>query len=99
LEEHLEGAFGIFSGKADKTAVLLFNQHRACYIEKEQWHPGQRGEWQGDEYLLIIPYHNPTELMMDILKYGADVEVIALEELKQVVKVEIKQMARIYGKN
>lgn len=85
LEEHLESAFGIFSGKADKIAKLRFSQQRACYIEKEQWHPMQQGQWQGEHYMLSIPYHNPTELIMDILKYGADVEVIAPKELRQAV--------------
>ena len=98
LEEQLESAFGIFSGKADKTALLKFNQHRARYIEKEQWHPKQQGKWQGDEYLLTIPYHNPIELIMDILKYGADVEVMAPEELRQTVKTEITRMAAVYEK-
>jgi len=85
LEEHLESAFGIFSGKADKIAKLRFSQQRARYIEKEQWHPMQQGQWQGEHYILSIPYHNPTELIMDVLKYGADVEVIAPKELRQAV--------------
>ncbi|MCF6354497.1 MAG: transcriptional regulator [Candidatus Polarisedimenticolaceae bacterium] len=96
LEAHFESAFGIFAGKADKTALLKFNQHRARYIEKEQWHPRQQGEWQGDQYLLTIPYHNPTELIMDILKYGADVEVVEPASLKQAVKKEIARMAERY---
>ncbi|MCF6238984.1 MAG: transcriptional regulator [Candidatus Marinimicrobia bacterium] len=98
LEEHLESAFGIFSGKADKTAILHFNPQRARYIEKEQWHPRQQGQWVGDKYQLSIPYHNPTELIMDILKYGADVEVIEPASLKQRVKEEIRKMATQDGK-
>ncbi len=99
LEEHLESAFGIFSGKADKTAILRFNPQRARYIEKEQWHPRQQGQWVDDKYQLSIPYHNPTELIMDILKYGADVEVIEPASLKQAVKEEIGKMARLYKKS
>ncbi len=98
LQQHLETAFGIFAGSADKTALLLFNQQRGRYIEKEQWHPNQQGEWQGDSYQLRIPYHNPTELIMDILKYGADVEVIAPEALRQAVKREITRIAAVYEK-
>ncbi|MCU7904747.1 MAG: WYL domain-containing protein [Candidatus Thiodiazotropha sp. (ex Epidulcina cf. delphinae)] len=96
LEAQLESAFGIFSGKADKTAILHFNQQRAHYIEKEQWHPTQQGQWMDDKYQLSIPYHNPTELIMDILKYGADVEVIEPAGLKQAVKEEIRKMAKQY---
>ena len=99
LEEHLESAFGIFSGKADKIAILHFNQQRAHRIEKEKWHPKQQGQWIGDKYQLSIPYHNPTELIMDILKYGADVEVVEPAGLKQIIKEEISKMVRRYEKN
>lgn len=98
LEEHFESAFGIFSGKADKTAVLKFSAPHATYIEKEQWHPEQKGEWKNDKYIVTIPYHNPTELIMDILKYGAAVEVIKPKSLKQAIKHEISKMIELYEK-
>lgn len=96
LEEHFESAFGIFSGIADKIAVLHFSAPHAKYIEKEQWHPKQKGEWHNDKYILTLPYNNPTELIMDILKYGAAVEIIEPENLKQAVVKEINKMAKIY---
>jgi proteasome accessory factor C len=34
LAEHFESAFGIFSGEADKTAILKFNKPSATYIPK-----------------------------------------------------------------
>ena len=98
LETHLESAFGIFSGKADKTAILLFNKQRASYIEKEQWHPKQQGQWQGDKYRVTIPYHNPTELIMDVLKYGADVEIIAPAALRQAVIICLTSAISQYEK-
>lgn len=96
LEKHLESSFGIFSGEANKIAVLKFSAPHAKYIEKEQWHPEQKGEWDGNKYILTLPYNNPTELIMDILKYGAAAEVIGPDELKQAVAEEIKKMAKIY---
>ncbi len=98
LEEHFETSFGIFSGEADKTAVLKFSKPSANYIAKENWHPQQRGEWQGEIYVLKIPYHNPIELIMDILKYGADVEVVKPESLRKAVKIQINEMQKIYSK-
>jgi len=98
LSEHFESAFGIFSGTADKVAILQFSGIQARYLEKEQWHPQQQGEWQQDRYILKIPYANPTELIMDILKYGADVEVLEPEELRQAVSEKISEMQRIYKK-
>ena len=34
-------------------------------------------------YELRVPYSDPRELVMDILKYGADVEVVAPAELRR----------------
>ncbi len=96
LEEHYESAFGIFSGVADQMAKLKFSKPSANYIAKENWHPQQMGEWHGEVYIVNIPYHNPTELIMDILKYGADVQVLEPASLKLAVKREIGRMAEIY---
>ena len=47
-------------------------------------------------YELAVPYNDPQELIMDILKYGAEVEVLAPDELRQQVKGKILQMQKIY---
>lgn len=97
LEKHYESAFGIFSGEADKVALLKFSNPSANYVAKENWHPQQTGEWQGENYILNIPYHNPTELIMDILKYGSDVEVLEPACLALAVKQEVSKMMGIYS--
>jgi len=97
LQQQLESSYGIFSGIADKMAHLEFSPPHAHYVAKEQWHPRQQGAWQGENYILDIPYHNPTELIMDILKYGAAVKVLAPPELQCAVHKEIRQMAQKYS--
>ncbi|MDQ1362984.1 MAG: hypothetical protein QG652_844 [Pseudomonadota bacterium] len=96
LNQHYASAYGIFAGEADKIATLKFNARRARWIEKEQWHPQQTGEWKDNYYLLNIPYNNPTELIMDILKYGTDVEVLAPDELRAAVQLQISGMRAVY---
>jgi len=98
LDQHYASAYGIFAGVADKNAVLRFNKKRARWVEKEQWHPQQTGEWINDHYILKIPYNNPTELIMDILKYGADVEVLAPDELRAAVISQLNSMREMYEK-
>ncbi len=99
LNQHYASAYGIFAGKADKLAVLKASPKLARWLAEEQWHPQQTGEWlENGAYQITLPYHNPTELIMDILKYGAEIEVIKPASLKQAVKQEINQMAKIYKK-
>ena len=48
-------------------------------------------------YELSLPYSRDTELAMDILNHGSDVEVIASEALKDAVKKQLDQARSQYG--
>jgi len=87
LDRHYSAAFGIFSGPATQTAILRFTPQRARWVAEEQWHPDQQGRRLDDgSYELRLPYGDPRELVLDILRYGPDVKVIAPEELCREVK-------------
>jgi len=87
LDEHFASAYGIFSGIANKTAVLRFSAERARWIADERWHPAQSGQYLTDgRYELEFPYRDSRELVMDILRHGADVEVLSPATLRADVK-------------
>jgi proteasome accessory factor C len=87
LDEHFASAYGIFSGKANKAAVLRFSPERARWIADERWHPEQSGQFLTDgRYELRFPFRDSRELVMDILRHGVDVEVVAPEALRADVK-------------
>ena len=97
LDEHFTTSFGIFSGQADKTAVLEFNKKYAQWVADEIWHPEQKGEWlENGGYRLEVPYRHDKELLMDILKYGAEVKVIEPTELKESLIETIENMQKVY---
>lgn len=97
LNEVLASGYGIFSGKADKTARLRFNPKQARWVASERWHPDQVSQFEEDgSYLLEIPYSNDGELIMDILRYGADVEVLGPLELRSKVKRRLEEAAAHY---
>jgi len=99
LERHFASGYGIFAGAETQEAVLLFNATRARWVSRETWHPKQDGKLQLDgTYLLKFPYSREPELVMDILKYGADVEVLAPESLRQAVAAQLTEAARHYVK-
>lgn len=86
LDAHFTRTYGIFAGPVCHTAVLRFTPERARWVAEERWHPEQQGEWLPDGgYELRLPYGDPRELIMDILKYGPEVEVMGPEELQQEV--------------
>jgi predicted DNA-binding transcriptional regulator YafY len=86
LAEHFASAYGIFAGKANKLAVLRFSAERARWVADERWHRDQAGQFQTDgRYELKIPYRDPRELVMDILRHGAEVEVLGPAALREEV--------------
>jgi predicted DNA-binding transcriptional regulator YafY len=76
---------------------LKFTPFRARWVAKEIWHADQKGKFLEDgAYLLEVPYSDDRELVRDILRQGAEVEVIASPSLRKKVADEIQAMAEIY---
>jgi len=84
LKENFTESYGIFSGKATKICKLKFSPNRARWVSTENWHPKQVGVTQTDgSYILEFPFNQDFELIMDIMKYGSDVEVLEPIDLKE----------------
>jgi predicted DNA-binding transcriptional regulator YafY len=97
VEAVLGPGYGIFSGRKVATATLRFTPERARWVGTESWHPDQRGEFLPDgSYQLRVPYADHRELLMDILKYGADCEVLAPPVLRKRVCEELAKTAALY---
>lgn len=76
-------SYGIFNGPARHLARIRFSGAAAEIVSREQWHPRQTGEWTSDHrYVLSIPYGDDRELLMDILKWGDNAEVLEPVELR-----------------
>jgi predicted DNA-binding transcriptional regulator YafY len=98
MDEVLGPGYGIFSGRHLQHAVLRFTPERARWVAQETWHAKQKGEIEADgSWRLEFPYADHRELIMDILKFGADVEVLAPPELRQRVADEAARLTRLYA--
>lgn len=97
LKTFFEDSYGIFNGKPDKVAQLKFTPFRAQWVAREIWHPQQTGQYQPDgSYLLEVPYGEDAELILDILRQGADVEVLAPPTLRDRVARSIALTHHLY---
>jgi predicted DNA-binding transcriptional regulator YafY len=97
LDEHYASAFGIFAGKANRVAVLRFSAERARWVADERWHPEQTGQFLTDgRYELRVPYRDPRELVMEILRHGAEVEVVAPAGLREQVAESLAAALKRY---
>lgn len=88
LNQHLAASYGIFSGPPKAWATLRFSPHAARWVADEHWHSQQEGHFLSDgRYELKVPYSNSKELLMDMLKYGPDAEVISPLSLREEMKI------------
>lgn len=96
LDRHFADGYGIFSGRPRRNAVLRFSPERARWVADERWHPKQRGRYEEGRYVLEIPYSDDRELVLDILRFGPDVEVIAPKSLRNKVAALLQTAAANY---
>ena len=97
LDDHFGNSYGIFSGEAKQKAVLRFTSEAARWVADEVWHPDQKTEVLKDGSVkLTIPYSDPRELTMDILKYSEDVEVLSPKTLRNTIANKLKKATLMY---
>ncbi len=97
LDRYFTKSYGIFGGEPTHTAALRFTAERARWVADEHWHPDQEGQFDKDgNYELYVPYRHMEELMMDILKYGPDVEVLGPAALRRAVAKRLEETLVAY---
>lgn len=98
LSKHLADGYGIFSGEAKGMAVIRFNAKSARWVADEHWHSRQEGRMLPDgRYELKVPYSNGRELLMDVMQYGADAEIVEPVALREQAKTLLKLALSNYG--
>jgi predicted DNA-binding transcriptional regulator YafY len=97
LDEHLASGYGIFAGRKVEWATLKFTPEAARWVSAQSWHPKQRARVEKDgSYVLEIPYAQDRELLMEVLKFGADVEILAPVGLRKRVADALEQAVGRY---
>ena len=97
LEMVLGAGYGIFAGDKTHQAVLRFTPEAARWVASEKWHSQQESTVEPDgSYRLSVPYDKETELVMDILRHGSDVEVLSPTSLRQTVRKRLAATLKQY---
>lgn len=97
LDEYLASGYGIFAGAKLEWATLRFSPKAARWVAPQTWHPDQRQRVESDgTYVLEVPYADDRELVMEILKFGGDVEVLAPDTLRRRVTEALRAASQRY---
>ena len=92
VEAEMDGGYGIYAGAKRHVATLIFQPQAAQWVSREQWHPDQRGRWLEDgRFELELPYADETEIVMDILRQGPQVQVLSPISLRRVVSDRLRE--------
>jgi predicted DNA-binding transcriptional regulator YafY len=98
VEAEMDCGYGIYAGGKQRWAVLLFDRQAAQWASREEWHPLQEGCWLADgQFEMRLPYVDQTELLMDVLRQGDQVKVLAPAALVAAVAQRLTAAANRYG--
>jgi predicted DNA-binding transcriptional regulator YafY len=97
VQAEMDAGYGIFAGGTRQWALLRFSPQAAPWISREQWHPEQQGRAQADgSWELRVPYVDETELVMDLLRQGEQVEVLEPASLRKAVRQRLRAAVAVY---
>jgi len=97
MEAEMDAGYGIYAGRAGQWATLRVSPQAAQWVSREEWHPDQKGRWLDDgAYELKVPFSDETELVMDVLRQGAQVEVLSPPSLRKMVGDRLQEALATY---
>lgn len=97
MKRYLRENFGLMSGKTSVEVALKFSSSVSTWVSEQIWHKAQIIETMpGGEIIMRFPVADLREVRREVLRFGADVEVLSPPELREDIKNEIKKMAKIY---
>jgi proteasome accessory factor B len=96
---YLENSWRIMSGNQPVEVLLRFIPDAAPYVRERTWHPSQEIEsLSGGGLILRLCIAEPREMLPWVRSWGAQVEVIAPDWLRERVAEELKQAAEMYNR-
>ena len=97
VQAEMDAGYGIYAGGQQRWAVLVFNPQAAQWASREEWHPEQRGRWlEGGSWEMTLPYVDDTELVMDLLRQGEQVQVTAPASLVKAIRQRLQRAGAMY---
>ena len=98
VQAEMDTGYGIYAGGTRQLALLRFSPQAAPWISREEWHPEQQGRLLDDgSWELSLPYMDETELVMDLLRQGEQVQVLAPDSLRLTVQRRLAAALAVYG--
>ncbi|NWF91366.1 MAG: WYL domain-containing protein [Syntrophaceae bacterium] len=98
VKEYINKNFGLMSGDESIEVCLRFGPEVSPWISEQIWFSGQEISRNEDGSICLkFPVADFREVRREILRYGANVEVLSPPELREEIKQEIARMSKVYA--
>ena len=98
VKKFIRKNFGILSGEDSIEVCLKFVPEVSRWVKEQIWHAAQEILSETDGSIsLRFPVADFGEVKREILKVGANVEVLSPAGLREEIKKEIEKMGKIYS--
>lgn len=97
IRNYIRMNFGLMAGEESVEVCLKFAPEVSSWISEQVWFSGQKVVANKDGSICLrFPVADFGEIRKEVLKYGASVEVLAPQELREQIREEIQRMASVY---
>ena len=97
VKDYINKNFGLMTGGESIEVCLKFAPEVSQWVSEQIWFSGQEVSINADgSVCLKFPVADFREVRREILKYGASVEVLSPQELRDEINSEIERMSKIY---
>jgi predicted DNA-binding transcriptional regulator YafY len=97
IRDFFDASFGIFKSKSIREVTLRFSPLKTKWIKDQVWHRDQKRRFLPDGSMeLTFPVADFSEIQMEVLRHGAQVEVIKPKSLRDLIKTEAESITQIY---
>jgi len=97
IRDYIRKNFGLMTGDKAIEVCLKFAPDVSNWISEQVWYSGQEVSLNEDGSMCLkFPVADFREVRREILKYGASVEVLSPQELRNDINIEIQRMGEVY---
>jgi predicted DNA-binding transcriptional regulator YafY len=93
----IDNHYGIFLQGEEKQVRVRFHGRSVAIVRDQLWFAGQQLTEEKDSLLLSFPVTDYREVLGDLLRFGAEAEVLEPAELRDLIKETAAGMSRLYG--
>lgn len=98
IEKEYRHAFGVETYAPAQKVVLEFTWQQGNYIKSFPLHSSQKVLSDTDNALLVELFIHPTnDLIMELMRFGAEVKVVEPEMLRNTIRDRVSDMIKLYS--